>query len=191
MKGSRRSYVCRFVIAAEAGCRHDCYMSGEEQQRRPVEGEKRLIARLELDQGVSISLHEASLPLTIGRGADCDICISRPNVSRLHCELDLVGGELYLKDTSTNGTTIDNRPVRQASVPILARTSFLLANEVMLTVTPLERTHSNDGSEKIPERRRAERRQGGDRRQTVIAVNFERRRSDGRRVKDRRAASRS
>lgn len=165
-------------------------MSGAEQQRRPVEGEKRLVARLEFDHGVSVSLHEASLPLTIGRSADCDICIPRPNVSRQHCELEFIGGELYLKDTSTNGTTIDNRSIKQTSVPIQARTSFIMANEVMLTVTPLVGAHSNNEGTVPLGRRQGERRQG-DRRQKVATVNFERRRSDGRRVNDRRAASRS
>lgn len=52
---------------------------------------------------------------TVGRGPGCDIELSDPTVSRLHAELVRRGPHLYVSDLglSTNGTTVNGRPVGQ------------------------------------------------------------------------------
>ncbi|MDZ7686262.1 MAG: FHA domain-containing protein [Gammaproteobacteria bacterium] len=86
--------------------------------------------RIEFDNGISFSINEGSLPLSIGRDSSCDIRIASGHVSRHHCELFRRDGRLFLRDTSSNGTTVDNRVVRQSSVTIDRRTPVLLADEV-------------------------------------------------------------
>ena len=53
----------------------------------------------------------------IGRGADSDLRLSDPGVSRHHAQVELREGEVWVEDLgSTNGTTLDGAPV---SSPIL------------------------------------------------------------------------
>ena len=142
--------------------------------------ESKFLARIELESGISFGLQRANLPLKIGRASDCEICIPSAMVSRHHCELFLLNGVLCLKDTSSNGTLVDHRLVKQRTVSIRSVTEVLFAGEVCIRIIP----------GKIPapgirqERRRLDRRQG-DRRQHQIVVNFDRRLTD-RRQSDRR-----
>jgi len=158
--------------------------------------DRKPVARIELDNGIGLSIDEASLPLIIGRDANCDIYIPSGHVSRRHCELYLLGGVLCLKDTSTNGTIINKRIIRQSSVSIKGPTAVVFASEVLMTVTPYQDgkkvTGEDTDEEKriMRDRRRSDRRQG-DRRQNVITVNFERRNGIDRRTgEDRRARER-
>jgi pSer/pThr/pTyr-binding forkhead associated (FHA) protein len=51
----------------------------------------------------------------VGRGADNDIVIDHASVSYHHCELELGSDFLAVRDSgSTNGTFIDNQPVKEA-----------------------------------------------------------------------------
>ena len=105
------------------------------------------IAKIELDNGVSIAIREDQLPITIGRGKGCDIRIAEPFVSRMHCELFLGEGHaLCLKDMSANGTTVNNRVVSGESIRINGKSQVLLADECVFTVT----TTDNDGITLIP-----------------------------------------
>ena len=49
------------------------------------------------------SLIEAG-PLTVGRRADCTLCLDDPRVSGLHCKIELNGEVGVVTDLSTNGT---------------------------------------------------------------------------------------
>lgn len=51
----------------------------------------------------------ASLPATIGRGADADVQISDAWVSRRHCQLEEVDGALILRDLGSRHGTLVNR----------------------------------------------------------------------------------
>ena len=105
------------------------------------------IAKIKLGNGVSIAIRDDQLPITIGRGKTCDIRIPEPYVSRMHCELYLgEGHSLCLKDTSSNGTTVNNRVVSGESVRISNNTEVLLADECSLTLTLTD----NDGITQIP-----------------------------------------
>ncbi|MCD9032268.1 FHA domain-containing protein [Luteimonas sp. Y-2-2-4F] len=54
--------------------------------------------------------------LRIGRGADCELRIDHPSVSRLHAELHAAGGWRLADAGSKNGTCVDGEPVRSAEL---------------------------------------------------------------------------
>ncbi len=142
--------------------------------------DSRLVARVELNGGISFSIYEGSLPLLIGRDPACGICVPQSQVSRRHCELYLEDDQLYLKDISTNGTTIGNRKLRGESVAIEGRTSVLMAKEPAITIIPSdleERRLKSDRRERI--RRQAERREN------TVVVDLEQRREARRRMNRR------
>ncbi len=151
----------------------------------------RAATRIELENGISFSINEDSLPLSIGRDSSCDIRIPSGHVSRHHCELFLQDGRLCLKDTSSNGTIVDNRLIKQSAVTIDRRTRISLADEVTMTVSPaadIPVRASGNGRAATPsaDEPGQDRRQGNDRRQHSIVVAFERRSSDrARRSEDR------
>lgn len=62
--------------------------------------------------------YELTTPVTVlGRGTDCDLRLVDPGVSRHHAELRIEGNEIVVIDLgSTNGTTVNGRPVRQTSL---------------------------------------------------------------------------
>ncbi len=54
-------------------------------------------------------------PITIGRDPSCDLVLASPDVSRRHCRLQLVAGEVFATDLrSTNGTYIDGKRAEEA-----------------------------------------------------------------------------
>ena len=62
--------------------------------------------------------------VVVGRHPDCDARLDSPRVSRWHCCLTEVDGEVWVRDLgSTNGTWIDGRRVRSGSL----RTGDVLA----------------------------------------------------------------
>ena len=62
--------------------------------------------------------------VVVGRHPDCDVRLDSPRVSRWHCCLSEVDGEVWVRDLgSTNGTWIDGRRVRSGSL----RTGDVLA----------------------------------------------------------------
>jgi pSer/pThr/pTyr-binding forkhead associated (FHA) protein len=62
--------------------------------------------------------------VVVGRHPDCDARLASPRVSRWHCCLTEVDGEIWVRDLgSTNGTWIDGRRVRSGSL----RTGDVLA----------------------------------------------------------------
>lgn len=53
----------------------------------------------------------------LGRHLDNDFQINDPSVSLKHCEISLVDGVVNIRDcNSTNGTFLNNQPVREASL---------------------------------------------------------------------------
>jgi predicted component of type VI protein secretion system len=55
------------------------------------------------------------LPATIGRSRDADLTVCHPSVSRMHCRLLEVGGELIVRDEgSLNGTFIGQARITEA-----------------------------------------------------------------------------
>ncbi len=53
----------------------------------------------------------------LGRSPDNDFQIEHPSVSSVHCEIEVVGDSLVVRDCdSTNGTFIDGQPVKAATL---------------------------------------------------------------------------
>ncbi len=52
--------------------------------------------------------------ITIGRGADCDLLLDDPRVSRVHARLTFSNGNALLNDlNSSGGTDVNGRPIVQ------------------------------------------------------------------------------
>lgn len=64
----------------------------------------------------------AQLPLvaettTLGRSSQCDIALSDPALSRVHCTFERKGGELWLKDhESANETFVNDQPITEQKI---------------------------------------------------------------------------
>jgi serine phosphatase RsbU (regulator of sigma subunit) len=55
-------------------------------------------------------------PVTIGRDPACGLVLASPDVSRRHCRLQLVAGEVFVSDlNSTNGSYVDGKRVADAT----------------------------------------------------------------------------
>jgi serine phosphatase RsbU (regulator of sigma subunit) len=56
-------------------------------------------------------------PITIGRDPSCSFTLASPDVSRRHCRLQLVAGEVFATDlNSTNGTYIDGKKLESSTL---------------------------------------------------------------------------
>jgi len=145
------------------------------------------VVTIRLEDGICFSYGGVSLPLRIGRGADCNICIPSGHISRHHCELFVQNGRVCLKDTSSNGTTVNGREVHDESALLEDRTTIFLAGEVKIAITvregaietishDLESPDAGDESDSgSASERRGEDRLSLERRSSISVVDFERR----------------
>ncbi len=157
--------------------------------RQVPSSKNRLVAKIELDNGISFSVNESSLPIIIGRGADCDICVPAIDVSRQHCELHLEKSVLCIRDKSTNGTLVGGTLIRNESAAIQGRTSIMLGTDMKLTIMPFAISRVVKDERRSSADRRNEERRVASRRSNVVAVDFERREAP-RRNSPRRVGSR-
>ncbi|MEP7180100.1 MAG: FHA domain-containing protein, partial [Pseudonocardiales bacterium] len=59
--------------------------------------------------------------VTIGRTADCDLVLTDPDVSRRHASITVTSVGMIARDlSSTNGTTVEGRPVDDDGTPLAA-----------------------------------------------------------------------
>ncbi len=149
-----------------------------------------VIAKIEMDNGISFSVKKASLPLSMGRDRSCEICVPVSRVSRHHCELYLEDEVLCIRDISTNGTLVGSKKINRESIPLHGRTPIVLTDNAMLTITPYDENEMLADRRLDSERRAAERRRFDRRTSDVSVVQFERRRDGTRRVAQRRTESR-
>lgn len=64
-----------------------------------------------------LELHIAQGPVSVGRSADNGLQVNDPSVSGHHCEIEVQDGTVLLRDLgSTNGSFVNNKPVRQSLV---------------------------------------------------------------------------
>src|SRR5215218_4995660 len=95
--------------------------------------------------------------LTVGRGADNDIVLDHPTVSRHHAIIERIAGEYFIEDLkSRNGTRVNARTVRERR-PLQGgdkirfgqvRVTFVIATDDAGSSTPsLERTPSGPAME--------------------------------------------
>jgi serine phosphatase RsbU (regulator of sigma subunit) len=62
--------------------------------------------------GLGRRLRLENTPVVIGRDAQSTLVLASPDVSRRHCRVELMGGEVYVTDlNSTNGAYIDGRKI--------------------------------------------------------------------------------
>ena len=99
-------------------------MSNEPRDASPVTqsapGARRAPARVaalrEVRSGVEIALSDERR-YVVGKGESCDIALTDPCVSRVHCVLERKGGSLFVRDSgSRNGTFINDRRVEAAEL---------------------------------------------------------------------------
>lgn len=150
---------------------------------KPKNVVRRLAIRIELENGISFSINDGNLPLSIGRGRDCDIRIPLSDVSRQHCELFVRNNTLFLKDTSTNGTIVEGKSLRGESVSISGTTSVIFAGDAIMSITC-----ESVSEEYLSSNRRNDDRRQTERRTNATIVQFERRSDETRRMDQRRAA---
>lgn len=56
----------------------------------------------------------SSVPFRVGRRTDLNLCLTSPNISKVHAEIIAVGDNLFLRDLhSTNGTFVNGRRVQE------------------------------------------------------------------------------
>lgn len=78
--------------------------------RSEVPDEPEPVAWLHCDLFKPVPLRVGAISL--GRAQTCDICLPHPSVSRLHAEVRVDGrGTISLDDRSTNGSSLNERPV--------------------------------------------------------------------------------
>jgi pSer/pThr/pTyr-binding forkhead associated (FHA) protein len=67
----------------------------------------------------------------LGRGPGNDFQIEHPTISARHCEVELIGNELIMRDCgSTNGTLVAGHPVKEAK--LIQGQTFCLGDVVVL-----------------------------------------------------------
>src|SRR5215216_1056251 len=66
--------------------------------------------------GLGRRLRLEAAPLVIGRDPSCGLVLASPDISRRHCQVDLLGGEVFVTDLkSTNGAYIDGKRIDGAA----------------------------------------------------------------------------
>lgn len=151
------------------------------------------MARIELDNGIRVSINEDNLPLLIGRDPGCDICVPTASVSRQHCELYLDDIQLCLRDISSNGTYVGTRRLKGESMPILHPINIYLADNQVMTVDPCFGAGSGAGggnSARVEKSERLGDRRMSERRADMVVVGFDRRSQESRRMAARRQKDR-
>jgi hypothetical protein len=83
----------------------------------PAVAQPRASLRVVAPDGAAVEVPLAGQPVTIGRGADADVRLADPLVSRRHARLGVRGGRFVLADLgSTNGTRVNGDSIREAVV---------------------------------------------------------------------------
>lgn len=99
-------------------------VSPDDERTRVTPLRPRRQARLETPDGEIVGWLTAPVSI-VGRGSESDVKISDPGISRRHAEIRSENGEYVVTDLgSTNGTIVDGRPVRRASLYDGSRVQF-------------------------------------------------------------------
>jgi len=103
-------------------------------------------------QGLPVEAELAMRSLLVGTSSDADLVIADPQVSRRHCELQLTGEGIVIRDLgSKNGTRIGKLVIREALLP-LSMTVTLGGSELVVhtkgepTLVPMSPASSFGGA---------------------------------------------
>lgn len=111
-------------VAAPVGSAGYGESAGEEERTRVTPLRPRRQAHLETADGTVVGWVTEDVNI-VGRGSESDIKITDPGISRQHAEIRVDDGEYVVTDLgSTNGTIVDGRPVRRASLYDGSRVQF-------------------------------------------------------------------
>lgn len=87
----------------------------------------RLVPVLKSPQEKSVAIRRT--PFVIGRAADCDFRLENPTVSRHHCEVSIVDGEVRVRDLgSSNGTFVNSQLIFDERILADGDTLCIVAN---------------------------------------------------------------
>lgn len=68
---------------------------------------------LKLLNGEQIELNIDSNVCIIGRSSKCDVVVTQDGMSRQHCQIEVIDGEVFVTDlASTNGVLIDGQKIK-------------------------------------------------------------------------------
>jgi len=68
-------------------------------------------------QGLGRRVRVEADPIIVGRDPGCDFPLPAPDVSRRHCKVELLAGEVFVTDlNSTNGTYVDGRRINDTTL---------------------------------------------------------------------------
>ncbi len=82
-----------------------------------------------VDQGRTVRI-DSGASIVVGRGDECDLQLTDPHVSRVHCRLEIERGRVVVEDAgSTYGVSVDGVAVSRAPLPL---TSVLSLGETEL-----------------------------------------------------------
>src|SRR5262245_43011959 len=95
----------------------------------------RALVRIVSGPNAGVRFETTGHPVRIGTGVDNDIVLTDETVSRRHCEIEMTGEGLRVKDRgSTNGVQMGGLRIYDAVVPPDAH---LVLGDTNITVTPL------------------------------------------------------
>lgn len=122
-------------LAVDAGLRHGATLSVYGPANEPA-GPTVLQLRVVGGPDAGRTRPLTGSPLTLGRGPDCDICLTDPSVSRRHAVLSLDGGGVQVSDLqSTNSSLADGTPVGAGPVPIAPTTMLRLGDTLCQVIS--------------------------------------------------------
>ncbi|HVJ92880.1 MAG TPA: ATPase, T2SS/T4P/T4SS family [Labilithrix sp.] len=74
--------------------------------------------------------------LTIGREPQCTIALKSGWASRQHVEIDLRGASMNVRDTSTNGTMVGDKPLKRSAVDVPFGTPVIIGEYTIVITRP-------------------------------------------------------
>ena len=92
--------------------------------------------RFERSQMPLLEYGISKLPLTVGRGTDCDIVLLDEEISRKHCKVDEIEGQLVLIDLQSRngifykGQKVSSAPLEAETSPSIASWNICVQNDV-------------------------------------------------------------
>jgi pilus assembly protein CpaF len=91
---------------------------------------------LEVTGGVQLYSCRPEQPFWIGRDGACDVVLDAGHVSRRHACIEQAAGEVWLRDTSFNGTEVDGRVIVQGSEALKLPAQLVIGRHRLIVRSP-------------------------------------------------------